>query len=145
MILKAETSSLVVPSIGAESRARQIAERCEQHVSAYQKFTGNCRGLAFKDRPLTTKESYVQKYAAEELLADDADQVIAIFASSGSSGSAHYWPHLREQSRYATLSIRYTLEKTFQVRKRKTMAIVAGALGSWIGGDYLSWILKSIA
>lgn len=25
------------------------------------------------------------------------------------------------------------------------MAIVAAALGSWIGGDYLSWILKSIA
>lgn len=92
-----------------------------------------------------TKDSYVRAFETSELLANDLQNAFAVFSSSGSSGSAHYWPQLRSQSRYAPLALRYLLQMNFSIHKKKTMAIVAGALGSWIGGDYLSWILKSIA
>ena len=37
------------------------------------------------------------------------------------------------------------LEGTFAIHQKKTLAIVGYSLGSWVGGDALSWNLKNIA
>jgi phenylacetate-CoA ligase len=54
-----------------------------------------------------------------------------------------YWPCLRSHDRYAAWSARRFLESCFAIRRKRTLAIVGAALGSWIGGDQISWLLKS--
>jgi phenylacetate-CoA ligase len=37
------------------------------------------------------------------------------------------------------------LETTYRIHERRTLAVVGLALGSWVGGDQYSWVLKNVA
>jgi phenylacetate-CoA ligase len=54
-----------------------------------------------------------------------------------------YWPCLRSHDRYAAWGTRRFLESCLAIHRKRTLAIVGAALGSWIGGDHISWLLKS--
>jgi phenylacetate-CoA ligase len=41
--------------------------------------------------------------------------------------------------------MRRFLETYFSIQDKRTLAVVAHSLGSWVGGDHISWILKSLA
>jgi phenylacetate-CoA ligase len=139
---------LSVPAIGSAERADRLAREVQAAVPAYRRFL-EARGFPadgpFGLRPLTDKKSYLTAQAYDELLAAEFDQTFAIFASSGSSGQAFYWPQLKDSHRTALPNLRAFLEQTFAIHQRRTLAVVGLALGSWIGGEHLSWLLKSLA
>ena len=126
--------------------AERIARRAERRVPAYREFVApRERHRTFKERPVTSKESYILRFPASQVLAEDQRNVFAIFRSSGASGRAMYWPYLRFPARYAGWNMQYFLEYCFAIRHKKTLAIVADALGSWMGGDELPWVLKCVS
>jgi len=140
--------SFSLHAICSLERADEIALRAEGALPAYRRFLesrGFASGGHFEQRPLTDKKTYLLGNTYDELLAADFDQTFAIFASSGSSGQAFYWPQLRSSHEKAAPSLRAFLEQSFAIHRRRSLAIVGLALGSWIGGEHFSWALKSVA
>jgi len=133
-------------SLGWRPLAERIARRAERRVPAYREFIAQGeKPHAFTDRPLTSKDLYILRYPTSQLLADNHGEVFAIFRSSGASGKAVYWPCHRGNARYAAWGMRRFLESCFAIHRFKTLAIVGVTLGSWVGGDEISWILKSVS
>jgi phenylacetate-CoA ligase len=136
----------ILSSLGWRRLAERIARRAERRVPAYQEFIAQGqKPCAFMDRPLTSKDTYILRFPTSQLLADNHHEVFAIFRSSGASGGALYWPCLRRYDRYAAWGTRRYLESCFAIQHKRTLAIVADSLGSWVGGDQISWILKSVS
>jgi phenylacetate-CoA ligase len=136
----------ILSSLGWRRLAERIARRAERRVPAYREFVAQGeKPHAFTDRPLTSKDLYILRYPTSQLLADNHGEVFAIFRSSGTSGRALYWPCLRSHDRYAVWGMRRFLETYFSIQDKRTLAVVAHSLGSWVGGDHISWILKSLA
>jgi len=134
-------------SLGSLETAERIAHRAEEHVSAYRDFLSkqNWNSNVFTARPFMDKKTYLTAFPFDALLGDDFDQTFTIFKSSGSSGQGFYWPQLKQGHRSSIDLVRYYLEQTFAIHKKKTLAVVGLALGSWIGGEHFSWLLKSVA
>jgi phenylacetate-CoA ligase len=140
--------SVILGHLGSKDSAARLLERAQACVPAYQRFLQSRDCLSpkvFEDRPLTDKQNYLLAYEYNDLLADEYENTFAIFASSGSSGHTFYWPQLKAMHQAAVPALRGFLERAFDISRRKTLAIVGLALGSWIGGEHVSWALKSIA
>nr|WP_211175861.1 hypothetical protein [Brasilonema sp. UFV-L1] len=134
--------------MGSKQVASEVAQRAQRSVRAYKQFLekqGFKVGDSFEHLPKSDKESYALAYSWEELLADDYEECFSIFRSSGSSGQTFYWPQMKSTSRSSPTALRIFLEDAFAVHQKKTLAIVGFSLGSWIGGDAMSWTLKSMA
>ncbi|MBW4619086.1 MAG: hypothetical protein KME17_06975 [Cyanosarcina radialis HA8281-LM2] len=123
--------------LGSPRKAANIARRAYRSVPAYQHFLA-ARGAnireSFEKLPPVDKKSYILAYPFDRLLGDDADRILALFRSSGSSGNPVCWPYLRSRNRLAVLAMRLFLERSFAIHQQKTLAIVALSLGSSIGG-----------
>ena len=135
-------------TLGSKEIAENVAYRAQTVVPAYQHFIqkqGFKAGEPFERLPLTDKESYVLAYPFPELLADNYEESFAIVRSSGSSGNPFYWLTLKSSNQSSTAVLKTFLESTFAVHQKKTLAIVGYSLGSWVGGDSWSWVLKSMA
>ena len=135
-------------ALGRLEEAEAIASRAEQKVPAYRKFLAQQswpRGMPFEARPHTDKQNYLLAFPYAELLGDDHKSAFTIFRSSGSSGRSFYWPQLKQTHQSSSVALRSFLERAFGVQRKRSLAIVGLALGSWIGGDYFSWALKSMA
>ncbi len=78
-------------------------------------------------------------------LGDDYQEIFAMHSSSGSSGNPFYWPALKADSLSVPDLIGQLLENWFDIERKKTLAIVGLSLGSWAGGEYISWALKTMA
>lgn len=136
---------LSVPSLGWRFLAERIARRAERGVAAYRQFVAEGeRQHGFDDRPVTSKANYILRFPTSQLLAQ-AGRSFAIFRSSGASGKAVYWPYLKLPARYAAWGMRRFLKASFAIHRKRTLAVVGVALGSWVGGDQISWVLKSAA
>ncbi len=143
-----ETNPLTRPFLGSTESAGKIARRAAAEVAGYQSFlaTNHVPADATFDRlPPTDKAGYMKAFPLEHLVGSDFEQTFHIFSSSGSSGHAFYWPQLKSSHTASAERLRQLLEGTFHIHERKTLAIVGLALGSWIGGDHFSWLLKSAA
>jgi phenylacetate-CoA ligase len=142
------SNNLVLPSIGSPDTARQVALRATGEVSGYQAFLA-ARGASpdtpFAQLPLTDKAGYLKPWSLEHLVGADFEETFHIFSSSGSSGHAFYWPQLKSSHLTSAPKLRQLLEGAFAIHRRKTLAVVGLALGSWIGGDHFSWLLKNLA
>ena len=101
--------------------------------------------VPFENLPLTDKATYLKVSVFKELLGDDFADTFTVFSSSGSSGHAFYWPQLKASHRASAAQFGQFLESAYDVHQRRTLVIVSLALGSWIGGDFFSWLLKSVA
>lgn len=137
-----------IDHLGSPENARNILCRAEEAVPAYRHFLTLCppsEQAGLDAYPVTDKASYLRQYPYQELLGDDAHDSFTIFASSGSSGASFFWPQLRSGHQQVIPRLRQFLETSFQIQNRTTMAIVGLALGSWIGGEHMSWALKSLA
>ncbi len=140
--------NIELKSIGDTELAKKTLSRAGGHIPGYRAFlkeNGVPNSEDALNYPWTDKTNYIKKYPYAEILADDYAEAFTIFASSGSSGSSFYWPQLKTYQRDAVPRLRGYLEQSFQVHEKKTLAIVGLALGSWIGGEHLSWALKSMA
>jgi phenylacetate-CoA ligase len=142
------TSPLLQPTLGSTETAQNIAARAIQEVAGYQSFLAQRRSsndTSFDSLPLTDKAEYLKAFQLEHLVGSDFEQTFHIFSSSGSSGRAFYWPQLKSSHAASAERLRQFLESTFGIHERKTLAVVGLALGSWIGGDHFSWLLKSVS
>ena len=135
-------------NLGWVQTASSVAARARERVPAYRSFL-EARGVPdcdeFAQLPITDKASYLIPSPYTELLADDHQETFTILRSSGASGCSFFWPQLKADYRWSAQRLRGFLEYTFKIHERKTVAIVALALGSWVGGDYYSWSLKNVA
>jgi len=146
--MRQATASLLQPTLGSIETAQKIAQRATQQVFGYQKFLAQYQvssEVKFHLRPLTDKAAYLKQFPLQDLVGEDFTETFNIFSSSGSSGRAFYWPQLKASHRASEARLKQLLESVFSVHQRKTLAMVGLALGSWIGGDYFSWLLKSLA
>ena len=119
-----------------------------QEVAGYQTYLSqraSSTESAFTSLPLTDKVEYLKAFPLEQLVGSDFEQTFHIFSSSGSSGRAFYWPQLKSSHAASAERLRQLLEGTFGIHEHKTLAVVGLALGSWIGGDHFSWLLKSVS
>ena len=135
-------------TLGSKEIAEQVAQRAQEFLPAYKSFLekhGLKAGEPFERLPQMDKESYALAYPYEELLANDYEEMFAIYSSSGSSGNLFYWPRSKSNSRSVPAGLRGLLEDWFSIDRQKTLAIVGLSLGSWLGGEYISWALKTMA
>ena len=140
--------TFVKKSLGSKQLASSVAQRAQTSVPAYKQFLENL-GFnvwdAFECLPQSDKESYALAYSWKELLADNYEECFSIVRSSGSSGQTFYWPQMKSTSGSPSSGLKIFLEDAFAVHQKKTLAIVGLSMGSWIGGDAMSWTLKSMA
>ena len=135
-------------SIGSLEFAENVASRARTQVSAYRKFLEGYQipdNAVFVNLPTTDKASYLKTFTFEDLVSDDFADTFTIFSSSGSSGQPFYWPQIKGSHRSSVARFGHYLENAYEVHQRRTLVIVGLALGSWIGGDFFSWLLKSVA
>jgi phenylacetate-CoA ligase len=140
--------SLLRESIGSREIAENVAHRARAQTCAYQKFLAahQVRDSAlFEDLPITDKATYLKTFAFEDLVGDDFADTFTIFGSSGSSGQPFYWPQIKGSHRSSVARFGHYIENAYGVHQRRTLVIVGLALGSWIGGDFFSWLLKNVA
>ncbi|HEY8899467.1 MAG TPA: hypothetical protein VIM61_03590 [Chthoniobacterales bacterium] len=117
-------------------------------MRAYREFLdshGVPVGASFERLPPTDKESYLKRFPFRDLVGDDFDGTFTIFSSSGSSGHAFYWPQLKSSHASSATALRGMLEDAFAIHERRTLAVIGLALGSWIGGDFFSWVFKNVS
>ena len=135
-------------SIGARDTAEATARRAIREVKAYKAFLESRKiatGTPLDALPVQDKASYMQSYPFADLLGGDFADTFTIFRSAGSAGHSFYWPQLKSSYTGSSAQLRALLENLFLIDQKKTMAIVGLALGSWIGGDVLSWALKDVS
>ncbi|MEO0843505.1 MAG: hypothetical protein AAF063_32120 [Cyanobacteria bacterium J06643_5] len=134
--------------LGSKQLASEVAQRVQKSVPAYQNFLQkqqvNIEDV-FENLPPLDKETYALAYPWKELLADNYDECFCINRSSGSSGKPFYWPQMKSENRSSPVGFKNFLEGAFAIHRKKTLAILGYSLGSWVGGDALSWVLKSMA
>ncbi|MCP5063421.1 MAG: hypothetical protein GY936_13295 [Ignavibacteriae bacterium] len=134
--------------LGDKKLSLNVANRAKKNIVGYQlllkKHNMDCI-QNFNDLPITDKKNYMVSNNYTDILAENYDNCFSIFRSSGSSGKSFYWPQLRENHLYSTQILQKYLEEVFVINEKKTLAIVGLALGSWVGGEHFSWILKSMA
>ncbi len=124
-----------------------------EHVPAYKKFLAAHRIEPATIRtmddyhrlPLLTKAEYMRAHALPERCRDGrlaAHDMVAV--SSGSTGTALVWPRRLEQE----LDIAYRFEQVmhgFEADRRRTLAVVCFALGTWVGGMYTAACCRHLA
>lgn len=143
-------SRLDLDHLGDQDGARAVAVRAARHVPALRRLlnqAGICDPAAasWGDLPQTDKRGYLLAHPFDDLLGDDFTATYTIFGSSGSSGQPFYWPQLRRDQGAMAARLRSLLEESFRIHERRTLVIIGLALGSWIGGEHLSWVMKSLA
>jgi phenylacetate-CoA ligase len=141
-------SPFVVNSLGSREVADRTARRALAQVKAYRQFVARCGvnpQAPLESLPLQDKEGYLRQYPFADLLGEDFAETFTIFSSAGSGGHAFYWPQLKRSYADSPGRLRLLLETMFAIHRHRTLAIVGLALGSWIGGDVLSWSLKDVA
>jgi phenylacetate-CoA ligase len=135
-------------SLGSKETAERVAQKAQQVVPAYQQYLErHCLnpGDPFEKLPTSEKQSYALAYPYEELLVRNEEEIFVLFRSSGSSGNSFYWPQLKSAFRSSPVATRKSLEETFSIDRKRTLAIVGFHLGGWIGGESSSWIFKNVA
>ena len=134
-----------IKSIGNKQIAESVAKRTVSEIPAYKKFLAT-NGLSslpnqFADLPLTSKNSYVLPSDHLDLLAGD-DQTVFYHRSSSLNNSL-YWPQPKLTKELIILFKHY-LEQNYQIHTRKSVCIVGAYMGSWIGGQNLTYYLENI-
>lgn len=142
-------SDLELGSLGDPALAAATARRTFAAVPAYRRHLAGAGADRVTENwgelPLLDKKGYLLAHPFADLLGDDFADTFTIFSSSGSSGRPFYWPQLKQSQQESSARLRRLLEEVFHVSERRTLAIVGLALGSWIGGDHFSWVLKNVA
>lgn len=96
--------------------------------------------------PILDKKNYLQKYALEELCLDGKlSNKYLIDRSSGYSGTSFFWPRLAEEDKDYPTYMRLAYEQFYGIDRKSTLMIITLSLGSWVGGEKISWATREIA
>ncbi len=100
----------------------------------------------FKKLPIIDKKNYLSKYPIEELCLDGKlEDKYLIDRSSGYSGASLFWPRSKEEDIDYPNYMKLAYEQFYQVDKKSTLMIITLALGTWVGGEKISWATREIA
>lgn len=135
---------MTTEEITAKQKALDLFHEAYATCPAYTKFVDsykvNARSIRSIDDwekvPIMDRYSFINKYPLEERLLGDLDlsDFYMISASSGSTGEPTFWP--RDYTIDTNLEkVRGELyDQHFNISKKKTLCVIAFALGSWTGG-----------
>jgi phenylacetate-CoA ligase len=129
---------------------RDVAAR----VPAYRQFLDE-RGIDpasirsagdFSTLPLTDKANYLQQHKLEELCRDgrlDSCDIMAV--SSGSTGKPTFWPRFLSDELVTAVRFEQAFHDSFAADRRRTLAVVCFALGTWVGGLFTTACCRHLA
>lgn len=137
-----------------EQFALQIFKDTILRVPAYRKFLDRQQVKInaintfedFKLLPLTDKKNYLKQYPLEELCLDGTvtDKYL-IDSSSGHGGQRSFWPRLPQEDLGFPMYMEMAYRQFFHIHHKPTLMIITLVLGSWIGGEKISWATRQIA
>lgn len=129
----------------AEIKALDVFHQASQRVPAYKMFLSemgvNPEAVKtiedFKKLPIISKENYLRKYSAADLMWDGkqfSGDLISV--SSGSSGEPYFW--LRDQAQHNEAADIYIdlYKNAFDCANVPTLLVVCFSMGIWIAGSY---------
>lgn len=132
----------------------ELFHRTAEHVPAYRAFLrehgvdpASVRTLEdFARVPLVTKENYVAKYPLSDRCrtGDIADNDMIAF-SSGSTGEPTLWPRTIADEEAVASRFEHVFRNSFRAHERRTLAVVAFPLGTWVGGMYTTSCTRILA
>jgi phenylacetate-CoA ligase len=96
--------------------------------------------------PLTTKDGYLQGYPLGDLCWDgrvEGYDMVAV--SSGSTGEPTFWPRFLTDELAVTTRFEQVFRDSFAADRRRTLAVVCFALGTWVGGMYTAACCRHLA
>ncbi|EYF08432.1 phenylacetate--CoA ligase family protein [Chondromyces apiculatus] len=123
-------------------------------VPAYGRFLAE-RGLdaaavqsheAFRVLPVLTKQTYVLANPIADLCRggrlEDCDMVAV---SSGSTGRPTFWPRFVTDELPVTRRFEQIFHDSFEADRRRTLAVICFAMGTWVGGMYTTAACRHLA
>jgi len=147
-----------VPAEKLEKRGAQFALQTFQNtisrVPAYRKFLERRRVDIdavktledFKTLPVTDKKNYLREYPLEELCLDGTvTGKYLIDSSSGYGGLRSFWPRLPQEDRDFPMYMEMAYRQFYHIDRKPTLMIITLVLGTWIGGEKISWATRQIA
>ena len=92
---------------------------------------------AFERLPLMTKPDYLEAYPlSQRVPGGDLSRLDRLAVSSGSTGVPTFWPRSVRHEAAIALRFEQVFRDAFNAHQTKTLAVVAFALGNWVGGLY---------
>ncbi len=100
----------------------------------------------FQQIPVTTKDNYLRQYSLAQLCCQgQLEQCDMIAVSSGSTGQPSFWARsLTDELQIAT-RFEQIFRDGFQSDRRRTLAVICFALGTWVGGMYTANCCRHLA
>jgi len=131
-------------------RFQEVANRVPAYKKILQEHNINSADIttieAYKKLPILDKKNYLKKYDIEELCLDGklSDKYL-IDRSSGYSGTSFFWPRLAEEDKDYPTYMKLAYEQFYQIHEKSTLMVITLALGTWVGGEKISWATREIA
>jgi phenylacetate-CoA ligase len=146
-------SELRLLELGCLDSARIVFEKFYEGSKAYRDLIdrGSKRKADWKNLPLLTKKTFYDAHPWRDIVPRDSYRFIySIIRSSGTtnkdgSSRGFFWPQLKDLDSRAEPKSQEMLVETYQLQKRKTLAIIGMSLGSWAGGEQFSFLFKMLA
>ena len=100
----------------------------------------------FKKLPIIDKKNYFKSNKVEDLCLDGTlhDKYL-IDRSSGYSGEPSYWPCSIDEDVGYPKYMEIAYQQFYNIDTKPTLMIITLALGSWVGGEKISWATRQIA
>jgi phenylacetate-CoA ligase len=100
----------------------------------------------FAALPLVTKQNYLARHPLAQLCRGGRlESCDFIAVSSGSTGKPTFWPRFQSDELPIALRFEQVFHDSFQADRRRTLAIVCFALGTWVGGMFTTGCCRALA
>lgn len=100
----------------------------------------------FRKLPVLTKQSYVLPNPIADLCRGGHIEICDMVAvSSGSTGRPTFWPRFVTDELPVARRFEQILHDSFEADRRRTLAVVCFALGTWVGGMYTMAACRHVA
>lgn len=100
----------------------------------------------FHGLPLVTKENYLYRHPLAALCRGgrlESCDMVAV--SSGSTGKPTFWPRFMSDELPIAVRFEQVFHDSFQADRRRTLAVVCFALGTWVGGMFTAACCRYLA
>jgi len=96
--------------------------------------------------PLTDKANYLLRHPLAELCRDGRIESCDMMAvSSGSTGKPTFWPRFMSDELAIAVRFEQAFHDSFAADRRRTLAVVCFALGTWVGGLFTTSCCRYLA